>query len=118
MNTDQESILNEDQELYVADLLRKADVSMSQTKGNCFLNVSGLQVPIKVDDVQLLFIGARLLPNIVNYLVNILPQFIYPYIVAYLQELSDDDPVTINQLFDFLKSFENGNIFDRPQTQD
>ena len=118
MNED--SILNDDQQELIADLCKKADITNSKTdkRANCSLEIGGLHVPIRVDDHQLLFIGARLLPNILNYLVNILPQFMYPYIVAYLQELSDGDkPITINDLFNYLIDFENGNLLDSTQAE-
>lgn len=93
---------------FINDLVAKSDIvyEKSESSANCHLLAGDLSCPVRVDDLPLLFIGAKLLPNIVNYLVNILPQFIYPYIVAYLQDLSSmrDDPVTINELYDFLKS--------------
>lgn len=93
---------------YINNLVSKSDVVNEKTEShsNVHLLVGDLNIPMRVDDLPLLFIGARLLPNIMNYLVNILPQFIYPYVVAYLQDLSEmrDDPITINELYDFLKS--------------
>lgn len=91
----------------IDDLLNKSSVVFDKTKEhkNCSLVISGISVPIRVDDSQLLTIGAMLLPNIVNYLVNILPQFLYPYVVAYLQDLSNmrEDPITINELYNYLQ---------------
>lgn len=87
-------------------LLNKSKVVYEKTfeHKNCSLEISGVSVPILVDDYQLMTIGALLLPNIVNYLVNILPQFLYPYVVAYLQDLSAmrEDPITINELYNYL----------------
>lgn len=92
---------------YINNLVDKANIANEKTEShsNCHLLVGNFSVPVRVDDVPLLFIGSKLLPNIVNYLVNILPQFIYPYVVAYLQDLSAmrDDPVTVNEIYDFLK---------------
>lgn len=90
----------------IEDLLTKAYTANVKTKdhSNCMLYIQGVELPIRVDDNQLLFIGCRLLPNIVNYLVNILPQFLYPYVVAYLQDLSTmrEDPITVTELYDYL----------------
>lgn len=101
---------------FIRELLDKARKSydITNTHKNCALEINGLTVPIRVDDLQLLFLGCVLLPNIINYLVNILPQFLYPYIVAYLQDLSEmrDDPVTINELYNYLTENNDGNIFD------
>jgi len=99
------------------ELLEKAKVVNEKTEksANVRLHVGNLIVPIRVDDVPLLYIGASLLPNILNYLVNILPQFLYPYVVAYLQDFSasQKDPVTINDLYDVVKDY--GNVrFDSP----
>lgn len=98
----------------------KAVFKKTEEHANCTLYVEGVSVPIRVDDLQLLFLGCVLLPNIVNYLVNILPQFIYPYVVAYLQDLSEmrEDPVTINELFNYLIDYNDGNIFECTQTED
>lgn len=61
----------------------------------------------KVDDLALLSVCQVLLPNIWNYLLNVLPQLVYPYVVAYLQDLSnmseDDAFFTVNDLFDLVK---------------
>lgn len=90
----------------IEDLLTKATTVNEKTKqySNCTLHIQGVELPVRVDDAQLLFIGCRLLPNIMNYLVNILPQFLYPYVVAYLQDLSAmrEDPITITELYDYL----------------
>ena len=105
---------------FILDLVNKADVCNEKTKGhsNCSLAVEGLNVPIRVDDPHLLFLGAALLPNILNYLVNILPQFLYPYIVAYLQELKEyrEDPFVINELYNLVKDLKDGNILDSSET--
>lgn len=102
---------------YVNDLLNKAEQCNERTEkySNCALVINGVQHPMKVDDLQLLTVGALLLPNMLNYLVNILPQFLYPYVIAYLQELSTmrEDPVTLNELFNLLS---HGNIFDGAET--
>lgn len=90
------------------ELMDKAKVCNEKTEksANVRLLVDDISVPVRIDDIPLLFIGASLLPNILNYLVNILPQFLYPYVVAYLQDFSSmsDDPVTINDLYDILKN--------------
>lgn len=108
MSEENQVALTDEMIMMLDDLKSKADVvyEKSEKSSNVHLSIGELSVPIRVDDLPLLFMGARLLPNIVNYLVNILPQFIYPYIVAYLQDLSQmrDDPVTINELYDYLKS--------------
>ena len=92
---------------FVRDLLNKADVCNEKTANhaNCTLSFpDGYSVPIRVDDIQLLFIGARLLPNIMNYLVNILPQYLYPYVVAYVQEFSDESQsFTFHDLSEIIK---------------
>lgn len=101
---------NDQMSLMISDLLEKANkcYEESEKSSNVHLAIGDLSVPVRVDDLPLLYLGSRLLPNIVNYLVNILPQFIYPYIVAYLQDLSSmrDDPVTINEIYDYLKNLE------------
>lgn len=94
--------MNEQQIEFINGLLEKARCINEKTEEHCnvHLTVDGFTCPIRVDDHQLLYIGAALLPNILNYLVNILPQFLYPYIVAYLQDLSDtDNPLTVNDLY-------------------
>lgn len=106
--------LTDEMKDYLKELIQKAFICEDKTMPihNCTMRMFGFDLPIKVDDIKLLYIGAFLLPNIMNYLVNILPQFLYPYCVAYLQDLSAmrDDPVTINELFDYLIEFNNGNI--------
>lgn len=103
------SAFNEEQREYVLDLLNKANQVNEKTNPNANVDLYFPQIgdavscPIRVDDIKLLYIGARLLPNMANYLVNILPQFLYPYLVAYLQELSTvDRPITINELYDLV----------------
>lgn len=109
MSLHDENVVNpidDDRKAFVADLLEKAAVSDDKTKGhaNGEIIIDGHSMPFRVDDKQLLFIGCALLPNIANYLVNILPQFFYPYVVAYLQDLSDDDnPITVNELYNMIK---------------
>ncbi len=107
MNENQELGLTQEMAEYLNKLVEKANVTNEKTEShsNVHLLVDGVNIPMRVDDVPLLYIGCKLLPNIANYLVNILPQFIYPYVVAYLQDLSEmrDDPVTINELFNYLK---------------
>lgn len=116
MNDDQkpDNGFNEDMRKLVDELVAKADQVNSTTSkhANVTIGVSDCLAPVRVDDLPLLYIGCRLIPNIVNYLVNILPQFIYPYVVAYLQDLSSlrEDPITINELYDYIKSLDNGNI--------
>lgn len=99
---------------YVKELCNKSLVIFEKTKpsANVTMSLGGFSCPMRIDDIQLLYIGAYLLPNIMNYLVNILPQFLYPYVVSYLQDLSAmrEDPVTINELFHFLVDFNHGNI--------
>lgn len=91
---------------FIDDLLNKANVANEKTNAhkNCELTIGDLSCNVRIDDIQLLFVGCRLLPNIVNYLVNILPQFLYPYVVAYLQDLSTmrEDPITISELYSYL----------------
>lgn len=106
---------------YIGELVEKADVVNAKTEhhSNLHLDFGDLNVPLRIDDTQLLYIGGRLLPNIVNYLINILPQFIYPYVVSYLQSLSEmrEDPITINELYQYLKDFDNGNIHECTQAE-
>lgn len=120
--TNEEVIFNDEMKSLIADLLNKADIIHAKTSShsNVTVELDGLFVPLRVDDFQLLFICARLLPNILNYLVNILPQFAYPYVVSYLQSLSElrEDPVTINELFNYIKSYEDGNIQFDSETED
>ena len=95
---------------YVCQLMEKASAANEKTKkyANCDLNVDGRFCSIRVDDKQLLSIAVRLIPNVVNYMVNVLPTIIYPFIVAFLQDLSDDDqPITINDLYDIVSAIEN-----------
>lgn len=122
MNQEQENVASFTPQMveFIDDLMSKSKVVFARTEGykNCSLVVHGVSVPIRVDDNQLLFIGSVLLPNIMNYLVNILPQFLYPYVVAYLQDLSEmrTDPLTITELFNYLT--ENyGNIQFSAQTE-
>lgn len=107
MNQEQEKSFSPEMEDYLNELAEKASVINEKTKSsaNVHILVNNFEFPLRIDDVPLLFIGGRLLPNILNYLVNILPQFIYPYVVAYLQDLSTmrEDPVTINELYQYLK---------------
>lgn len=106
--------LTPDQLDYIRDLVGKSLTIMEKTKphANVMISLCGLSLPVRVDDLQLMYIGAYLLPNIMNYLVNILPQFLYPYVVSYLQDLSAmrDDPITINELYDFLIDYNHGII--------
>lgn len=107
---------------YVVDLVKKSLTIMASSKdsSNVSMSIYGATIPVRVDDYKLMYIGAYLLPNILNYLVNILPQFLYPYIVAYLQDLSTmrEDPITINELFDFLINYNHGNIHECAETED
>lgn len=100
----------DEQKAFIQNLLDKALACNAKTEShkNVDFDIEGVRVPIRVDDRQLLFIGAKLLPNILGYLVNILPQFLYPYVVAYLQDLSNlrDDPFTINELYDLISSLD------------
>lgn len=106
---------------YVGDLVKKSLTVMGKSKdsSNVVLSIFGATIPCRVDDYKLLYLGAYLLPNILNYLVNILPQLLYPYIVAYLQDLSNmrEDPITINELFDYLINYNHGNIHDGSETE-
>lgn len=106
---------------YVRGLIGKSLTVMEKSKpsSNVFISLCGMSLPVRVDDLQLFYIGSYLLPNIMNYLVNILPQFLYPYVVAYLQDLSAmrDDPITINELFDFLIDYNHGIIHDNSETE-
>lgn len=128
MNSDEVKEINEnsvgltpDQVDYVKELCNKSLAIFEKSKvgSNVSMSLGGFTCPMRVDDIQLLYIGAYLLPNIMNYLVNILPQFLYPYVVSYLQDLSNmrDDPVTINELYHFLIEFNHGNIFDGSETE-
>lgn len=106
---------------YVKDLVKKSLTIMAASKdsSNVGLQIYGATIPVRVDDYKLMYIGAYLLPNILNYLVNILPQFLYPYVVAYLQDLSAmrEDPITINELFDYLINYNHGNIHECSETE-
>lgn len=117
MSDEQKGVVDFTQEMeeMIADLLKKSDVVIEKTEkhNNLDVNINGKCFPVRVDDHQLMYIGARLLPNILNYLLNIIPQFMYPYVVAYLQDLSNmrEDPLTINELYNYLIDLENhGNI--------
>lgn len=113
--------MNDQQKVFLADLVVKADEALSKSENgsNVHLELGDLKMPARVDDLPLMFIGCRLLPNIMNYLLNILPQFLYPYVVAYLQDLSNmsDDPITINELYNYLKDLNHGNIFNNSETE-
>lgn len=103
--------VNDDVKQFIEDLLEKAIQTNEKTKQNASVVLSVADdhyTYCSVDDYKLLYVGCALLPNIVNYLVNILPQFIYPYVVAYLQDLSSmrEDPFTINELFDIVRSIQ------------
>lgn len=106
---------------FLSDLLNKASVTNEKTEShaNLRLSVGDFVLPARVDDVQLFTLGVALLPNIVNYLLNILPQFLYPYIVAYLQDLSNyrEDPFTINELFDLIKDLTNEHVHNDSDSQ-
>lgn len=107
---------------FVQDLVDKADVAIAKTDGhsNVVITINDFRFPVRVDDLKLLYICGRLLPNILNYLVNILPQFIYPYVVSYLQSLSEmrEDPVTINEFYNYLLSLDYGNLHKCTETED
>lgn len=111
MSEEQNPSFNEDMIDLISELLNKANVTNQKTEKHCnsHLEIDGVSIPLRVDDLPLLFIGSQLLPNILNYLVNIVPQFLYPYVVAYLQDLSSmrDDPITINELYDYLRPEKN-----------
>lgn len=106
---------------YIRELIGKSLTVLEKSKlsSNVFISLCGMSLPVRVDDLQLMYIGSYLLPNIMNYLVNILPQFLYPYVVAYLQDLSTmrDDPITINELFDFLIDYNHGTVHDNTKTE-
>lgn len=96
----------DEQITFVSDLIYKATRGNDKTKEheNASLVVDDHICYLRVDDKKLLYLGIKLLPNVVNYLVNVLPTLIYPYIIAYLQDLSDDDqPITINDLYDMVE---------------
>lgn len=107
---------------FVQDLVDKADVAIAKTDGhsNVVISINDFPFPVRIDDLKLFYICGRLLPNILNYLVNILPQFIYPYVVSYLQSLSEmrEDPVTINEFYDFILSLDNGNLHKCTEAED
>lgn len=122
MNEEEKDLgFSQEIEDFISSLLEKAVAINEKTEShsNVHVDFGSLRVPVRVDDHQLLYIGGRLLPNILNYLVNILPQFLYPYVVSYLQNLSEmrDDPITINELYNYLITLENGNLFNRAQTE-
>lgn len=122
MNEEEKDLgFSQEMEEFIGSLLSKAVVINEKTEShsNVHVDFGDLSVPVRVDDHQLLYIGGRLLPNILNYLVNILPQFLYPYVVSYLQNLSEmrEDPITINELYQFLITHENGNIFNGSETE-
>lgn len=100
---------------FVRDLMNKADKVNDKTDEyhNCTLSFKeyGLKgCPMRVDDIKLLFVAQRLLPNMMNYLFNMLPQLLYPYTVAYLQELSEEnDPRTVNDLYDLIVELDKSN---------
>lgn len=118
---EQEQQFTEEMKDYIVQLVNKSLTVFEKSKpsSNVGVQVGGFTLPVRVDDVQLFYIGSYLLPNIMNYLVNILPQFLYPYVVAYLQDLSEmrEDPITINELYNFLIEYNHGNIFDDTQTE-
>lgn len=118
---EQEQQFTEEMIDYIKELVNKSLTVFEKSKpsSNVGIQVGGFTLPVRVDDVQLFYIGSYLLPNIMNYLVNILPQFLYPYVVAYLQDLSAmrDDPITINELFNFLIDYNHGNILDNSETE-
>lgn len=94
---------------FVRDLMDKGTKICDKTEPHANVDVYFPQIggasmcPCRVDDIKLLYVAQRLLPNMMNYLVNMLPQFLYPYIVAYLQELSvDNDARTVNDLYDLV----------------
>lgn len=115
---------NPEMEEYTRDLLVKgASALASSVKGsNLHIGINGVDcaIDLRVDDLKLITIGALLIPNVFNYLVNIIPQLLYPYVVAYLQNLSElrnDDPVVINELYDYI--LENyGYFFNSSKTED
>ena len=115
---------NPEMEEYTRDLLVKGASALgASVKGsNLHLNIAGVDclIHLRVDDVKLITIGALLIPNVFNYLVNIIPQLLYPYVVAYLQNLSElreDDPVVINELYDYI--LENyGHFFNCSKAED
>lgn len=119
--------LTDEMKDFINDLLNRAEEARhkSEDQKNCTLSYVikdsqfDMDCPIRVDDFKLLFIGGALLPNIINYLVNIVPQFLYPYVVAYCQDLSNmrEDPVTINELFDYIYNYYYGNILDGTETE-
>lgn len=112
---------NSDMVDYIRGLVGKSLTVMEKSKesSNVFMSLCGMELPVRVDDLPLLYIGSYLLPNIMNYLVNILPQFLYPYVVAYLQDLSEmrEDPITINELFDFLIDYNHGTVYNDTETE-
>ena len=111
INSEEGVTYSAEQTDFVRELINKADACNEKTSTHCNCNLTfpdGYTVPIRVDDVQLLFIGARLLPNILNYLVNILPQFLYPYVVAYVQEFNDEqESFTFHDLSEIIKLLTN-----------
>ena len=121
MNVDNDFIISDDVKGFLTDLLEKGRVTNEKTQphSNVSLCVDDVVCPIRVDDVNLLVIGCLLLPNILNYIVNIIPQFLYPYVVAYLQDLSNyrEDPFTVNELYNLIVDLKNGNILDGSKTE-
>lgn len=121
MSENQEFLISDDVKGFLIDLLEKGRVTNEKTQShsNVSLCVGDVVCPIRVDDVHLLVLGCLLLPNILNYIVNIIPQFLYPYVVAYLQDLSNyrDDPFTLNELYNIIVDLKNGNILDGSKTE-
>lgn len=108
--TEEPQQYNQEQLVYVSDLLYKATKGNDKTNEhrNAELVIDGHVCNLRIDDKQLLSLGVQLLPNVVNYLVNVLPTLIYPYVISYLQDLSDDDqPITINDLYDMVESLQS-----------
>lgn len=95
---------------WVAEMLDKAESAEKKTQehSNMTLEVDGCVRSLRVDDVQLFVLACRFMPNIVNYIINIVPSLLYPYIVSYLQNLSDDErSITINELYDLVSEIIN-----------
>lgn len=111
--TEEPKQFTDEQFTFVGDLLYKAEHCNEKTKehSNVEVKVGDHVCYLRVDDKQLFTLVVRLIPNVFNYFFNVLPTLTYPFIVAYLQDLSDDDqPITVNDLFDMVQSLLNLNV--------
>ena len=56
---------------YIRELIGKSLTVLEKSKLsiNVFISLCGMSLPVRVDDLQLMYIGSYLLPNIMNYLL-------------------------------------------------